>query len=65
MKFWKPCEWWWDDREWKFHSDFQLDVGETLEIKVNGKLLLKRQVPKGEIWKVHLAGSFQPFKKKK
>ena len=65
MKIWKKMEFWWHDREWHFHSDIQIDPGELVEIKVAGKIVLRKKVPKGIIWKSHLAGSMQPFKEKK
>ena len=62
MRYWKLPEWWWDNREHHFHSDFQLDVGEQIEIRINGQIIFKRKVPKDEHWKAHLEASFQPYK---
>ena len=62
MKLWKKMEWWFHDREYHCHTDFQLDSGMKFEIKVDGQIILGRIVPKDEHWKVHLGGSFQPYK---
>ncbi len=62
MKWWKHVEWWFHDREWHLHSDFRLDSGMKFEIRVDGQAILMRTVPRDEHWKVHLGGSFQPYK---
>jgi len=62
MRFWKKPEWWWHDREWHWHSDFLLNDGEQVEIRVNGQIVLRKRVPNDVHWKAHCGMSFQPFK---
>lgn len=66
MKFWKPLSKYryTDDRnEYKYHTDFALKEGETIEVIINGKRLLKDEVPKGEEWKYHFEMAVESFDK--
>lgn len=66
MRFWKPLSKYRysDDRdEVKYHSDFLLDEGETIEIILNGETLLKEETPKGKVCKFHFQMAVESFDK--
>jgi len=67
MKVWKPLTkfYYSDERnEYKYHTDFSLGAGEEIEIKINGHLLLKNRVPKGEELKYHFEMAVESFAEK-
>ena len=65
MKIWKPLSKYWyskERNEYKYHTDFALEEGESIEIKVNGKRLIKDETPKGKIFKIHFEMAVETFK---
>lgn len=64
MKVWKPLSKYryTDDRnEIKYHTDFSLEPGETIEVLINGKPLIREKMPDGRIYKFHFEMAVEAF----
>jgi len=64
MKIWKPLtKFYYSDQrnEYKYHTDFSLEVGEEIVITINGKRLLKDYVLYGQEKKYHLEMAVESF----
>ena len=67
MKIWKPLvKYRYSDErdEVKYHTDFALEEDEIIEVSINGKILIKEKIPKGEIHKFHFEMAEEVFKEK-
>jgi len=65
MEVWKELTKYWysaQRNEYKYHTDFSLDEGETIEVIVNGKKLIDEIVPKGELHKIHFEMAEEIYK---
>jgi len=64
MIYWKPLSKYRYSRErneFKYHTDFQLDEGEEIEVKLAGKTIIKDEVPQGKEWRYHLEIACESF----
>lgn len=64
MEIWKPLvKYRYSDErnEFKYHTDFALREDEIIEISINGKMLIKEKMPKGEIHKFHFEMAEEVF----
>ena len=69
MKFWKPLSKfrYSDERdEFKYHTDFSLDPGESMEFFLSNNYnhpLIREKVPEGKVYKIHFEMAVEIFDK--
>lgn len=67
MKIWKPLSkfrYSEERNEFKYHTDFSLKKSENIELKINGKTIIKEKPPKGKIYKIHFEMAIEIFEEK-
>lgn len=68
MRIWKPLTKFWysnERNEFKYHTDFSLKEGESIETIINDKRLLIEMPHEGEIYKIHYEMAIEIFKEEK
>ena len=66
MIYWKPLSkyrYTKDRDEVKYHTDFLLEPGEEIEVKLAGKTIIKEKTPQGKEWKFHFEMACEAFDK--
>jgi len=66
MKFWKPLSKfrYSDERnEFKYHTDFSIDPGESMEFSIDGVPWIREKVPPGKVYKIHFEMAVEIFDK--
>ena len=66
MEIWKPLSKfrYSDERdEFKYHTDFSLDPGESMEFSIDGVPWIVEKVPEGKVYKIHFEMAVEIFDK--